>query len=850
MTREGAALSPADVLEELRRELRDALDRTGWTQAALGDFAGLKRTTVNQALSSKVDKSPSRRTVTRLIKALKLQDKKDHLLGLHTAAEAPSSRNPTAEAPAPLGLPIAELDDAYALEHLEVHRSIDPGPPTLSRLTPYIHRGHDVWLAGIAREAQTSSRMAVLIGDSSTGKTRALHALLLLNQFAEWRLWQPYDSEGFLTAYNRGEIGPRTVLWMNESQRYLDGPRGEETARALLGLLADQAVGPVLVLGSLWRENHATLTVRPERNGPDPHAQARRLLDGRCREVPGTFDDDDMAELARLAQQDRRLTLAMECGGRQIPQFLAGAQELVRRFETAPTGAKAVIRAAIDARRLGHGLLIGDAFLRAAAPGYLTDQQWQLLGEKWFEEALRYAGKECKGVPGPLTPHRPRPGEATPSAPVYRLADYLEQYGRDTFRHDVPPAGFWAAAERAVTDPSDLLALAGSGKARLLLRQSAGLYRAAAEAGRPRGWLRLGELHEQAGDSEGAARFFRTAADCGEFHGHLALAHVRRKAGDSSAALRLCQTAARIAATAANPSEADLLVVSLADPLANAGDSEGAEELCRALIALGGDHQWLWFYAASLRLRAGDREGAEPYAREAARRGDDSALLSLVDAWRSAGDEARADRLYDEVIDLSTPLSLGELALSLEKENPPEAERLFRIIDEREGDSAAALWIRAVRLLEAGDRTGAERLFRASVDAGDPAGLYNLGSLCLDAEDWDGAEQYALRDIAETGGSLLLNDLDLTYRDTGRTDRLRTLFEQLMEAGHTDAAARLARLLDEAGEHAEADRLVFRAVAAGDSAALRMLNRPDDPRHRRMLQYGLEPDGSIADPWW
>ncbi|MDF9802262.1 transcriptional regulator with XRE-family HTH domain/uncharacterized protein HemY [Streptomyces sp. HB372] len=850
MSRDGAAPSPAEALEELRRELRDALARTGWTQETLGHFADLKRTTVNQALSSKVAKPPSRRTVTRLMKALKLQDKKDYLLGLHTAAEATSSRNLTAEAPAPLGLSIAELDDAFAVEHLEVHRSIDPGQPTLSALTPYISRGHDVWLAGNALKAQTSSRMAVLVGDSSTGKTRALHALLKRKQFAEWRLRQPYDSEGFLATYHRGEIEPRTVLWMNESQRFLDGPRGEETARALLGLLADQTVKPVLILGTLWREMHATLTVRPVREGLDPHAHARSVLDGRCREVPEKFDDEDMAQLALLAQEDRRLALAMEHGGRQIPQFLAGAQELVRRFETAPTGAKAVIRAAMDARRLGHGLLIGDAFLRTAAPGYLTDQQWQLLGENWFEEALQYAGKECKGVPGPLTPHKPRPGEASPSGAVYRLADYLEQYARDTFRYEMAPTGFWTAAVHSVTSPPDLVALAGSAEARLLLSHSARLYRAAAQAGLPHGWVHLGKLHARAGDSDGATHFFRTAADTGEFRGHLELAHIRTKAGDTSTALRLYQAAARIAAATADPSEADLLVVTLADPLARAGDFEGAEELCRALIARGGDHQWLWSYAARLRLSAGDREGAEPHAREAARRGDGNAMLKLVDGWRSAGDAARADRLYDEMIDLSTPLDLGELASSLEKESPGQAEHLYRIIDEREGNGATALWIRAARLLEAGDRSEAERLFHASVDAGDPAGLYNLGSLRLEAEDWGGAEQYALRAVAEEGSNLLLNELDLAYRHTGQTDRLRALYQQLIEAGHSEALTGLVRLLDEAGEHAEADRLAFRSIAAGESAVLWMLSRPDNPRHQRLLQYGLEPDGSIADPWW
>ncbi|MEU5643028.1 tetratricopeptide repeat protein [Streptomyces milbemycinicus] len=865
MTRDGAQ-GVSDALTELRRELRDALHQARWTQDTLASHARLGRTTINQALSSNVAKPPSRNVVSSLVKALKLKDRREYLLGLHAeaeeqwggsherdvsadAADVPGSGGVTAGASAPLGLPVADLDDAYALEHLEVHRSIDPGLPTLSTLPPYVRREHDEWLAGVAREAENASRMAVLVGDSSTGKTRALYGMLRLQELAGWHVWQPHTPERLLTACRRREIGPRTVVWMNETQGYLKGPLGRETASALRALLADPAVAPVLVLGTLWRSHHSDLTLRPHRSEPDPHEQARRLLDGRCRVVPEEFDDHNLERLARLAPQDRRLALAVERGGRRIPQFLAGAQELERLFETAPNGARAVIRAAMDARRLGHGPLLGAEFLEAAAPGHLDDEQWQLLNAAWFEEALHYSGQECKGVPGPLTPHRPRPGETSPSGETFLLADYLEHYARDAFRYDVPPTAFWTAAVRHVTRSSDLIALADSAEVRFLLRPAAELYRAAAEAGAPRGWLSLGRLHARANDPACATEFFRSAAEAGEFHGHIELARMRMTAGDTGGALGLYQAAARQAAASAGPSEAGLLAMVLAAPLAKAGDPEGAEELCRALIASGGDDQWLWAYAAKLRMTAEDREGAESHAREAARRGDNSGMLELAEAWRSVGDEARADRLYDEVIELSTSMMLGELASSVEKTSPAQAERLYRIIDEREGGSPTGLWIQAARLLEAGDSPGAEELFRACVDAGDPAGLDSLGQLCLDAEDWDGAERYAVRDLTETGSSLLLHELDLAFRDSGQRDRLLALYRQLADDGFTAGLTGLARLLDEAGEHTEADHFALKATAAGDSTVLWMLVRRDDPRHRRLLRYGLEPDGSAADPW-
>ena len=93
----------------------------------------------------------------------------------------------------------------------------------------------------------------------------------------------------------------------------------------------------------------------------------------------------------------------------EVIQFLAGAPELLARYRNAPPAAAALIYAAMDARRLGMGAGLPQAFLEAAAPGYLTDAEWDGLGEDWLEQALAYAAVPCKGVRGPLTRIRPRP---------------------------------------------------------------------------------------------------------------------------------------------------------------------------------------------------------------------------------------------------------------------------------------------------------------------------------------------------------------------------------------------------------------------------------------------------------
>ena len=142
------------------------------------------------------------------------------------------------------------------------------------------------------------------------------------------------------------------------------------------------------------------------------------------------------------------------------------------------------------------------AFLEAAAPGYLTDAEWDALDEDWLEQALAYTAVRCNGVRGPLTRIRPRParsratepgfqetgepmagGQASiPGIPLYRLADYLDQHGRARRKGQLPPAGFWAAAAGYAL-PADQAALAEAADARGLYRYAAQLYKNAAACG-------------------------------------------------------------------------------------------------------------------------------------------------------------------------------------------------------------------------------------------------------------------------------------------------------------------------------------------------------------------------------
>ncbi|MFD9337189.1 hypothetical protein ACFWBF_22710 [Streptomyces sp. NPDC060028] len=258
---------------------------------------------------------------------------------------------------------------------------------------------------------------------------------------------------------------------------------------------------------------------------------------------------------------------------------MAGAPALVDRYDNAPPASRALIEAAMDARRLGHGPRLPLSLLEAAAPGYMTDLQWDQAGVDWLERSLKYTTHPLYGASGPLTHIRARPGDEAPADPSYRLADYLEQHARTHRGLHVAPASFWDAAIRHTSRADDLLALGAAAHRRWRLRHAARLYLRADEAGHPDALWRLGSLSHEVGDREGAERQLRLAADAGHPNtlGHWAW--VRDREGDLEAAEQLYLQAA----AAGDPTA----LRGLAWMRTRAGDRERAQRLALQAIDAG-----------------------------------------------------------------------------------------------------------------------------------------------------------------------------------------------------------------------------------------------------------------------
>ncbi|MEU1931486.1 hypothetical protein ABZ516_29280 [Streptomyces sp. NPDC019826] len=461
------------------------------------------------------------------------------------------------------GRPIGQWDP----HELEVHPAGpdkgSSGADGVRALSGYARREHDQVLAdAVTAAAAGRSGIVVLVGTSSTGKTRALWEAVQPLAEKAWELWHPFDpsrAEAALEDLHR--VGPRTVVWLNEAQHYLgDRKFGERIAAAVHQLLLDEERGPVLVLGTLWPEYAHDYLALPDPSRGDPYSLVRELLAGHTVNIPDTFDAAALAAATALAEQGDTLladVLTRNRNGR-ITQDLAGAPELLRRYEQPRQAAsRALLEAAMDARRLGTGLHLPQAFLTAAAADYLSDHDYDQLTDDWAEQAYAELAEQVHGKQAPLRRTTPRPTrrppipttdastiKPPPAGPVFRLADYLEQHGRTTRRRLCPPASFWHAAHTHLTHPDDLNHLADAAGDRHRLQWSRYLLQRAGDRGSTKALAHLAQIYEEAGDRDGAEALARQAADHGDGSALYFLAWVREVAGDRNSAEDLYRQAA------------------------------------------------------------------------------------------------------------------------------------------------------------------------------------------------------------------------------------------------------------------------------------------------------------------
>ncbi|WAU78301.1 hypothetical protein O1Q96_00170 (plasmid) [Streptomyces sp. Qhu-G9] len=702
--------------------------------------------------------------------------------------EAPASVPRTEEVARLAGWLVRDLRDPF---DLGVQRAIDASSddvsdslPVLPVLPVYVEREHDALLReAVLGAADGRSALVTLIGGSFTGKTRACwEAVQLLPD--EWRLWHPIaPSHTDAVLAGLEEVGSHTVLWLDEVQHYLltsDPAVGERVAAGLRELLRTPERRPVLALATAHPEDWARLTATSAPR--DDYPQARALLTGACvrARIPDQFVCDPAA-LEEAAQADPRVAeaSAFAIDGR-LTQYLAGVPVLLERVGLASQMARYLVIAAVQLRRLGHGPMLPLRGLEATAASLAPDHIWNEHGHPGcFESALEYLSAPCRGVPGLLSPVRPRPGTPPPDQPLYQLSGTLFEIGRYEFRHDCPPAAFWAAAlQHAYTD-EDRRALATSAYERGRVRLSASV-----SDGRD-----LFGLYDR-----GSSYLLGQEADRARTDSALATIDAHRASGELQRNAVLAYFYRR----------------EEAHHLHQRGEHQQAVSVWRELADQG--HPDAYVHVGGYHLELGRRTEAERWFRRGAEAGDDDAMQELVFLLAEDG-------LFDEAAEwterIARPAESGDIYAY--------SRLAYRY--ERAGDLAQAkVYFR--KAIDAGLVDCYQELIRLHYQEGDIEGACRLCAEAIEA----GETSAPMMRAEEKGEHAKADKLAFTARDRGRTvgPLQFLLWHRLQRPDTLVLGTALARTVIDGGDAFVVQGMASELSAAGHHRAVEALQRVFD----------------------
>ncbi|GAB3862173.1 hypothetical protein [Dactylosporangium cerinum] len=672
-------------------------------------------------------------------------------------------------------------------------------------LPPYVPRDLDADLRTAVTAATASGGLVLMVGGSSVGKTRALFEAVRA-ALPEWWLLHPADIPAI--GAHAAAPTPRTVLWLDELQRYLNHPAG-----LTLGVLHRLITAGTVIVATLWPDEYSRRTARPAAGQPDPHAEDRETLRlAHVVRVPDRFTTAERRRGEILANTDRRLRIALDTTDAGFTQVLAAGPALIQRWETAEhCYGQAVITAALDARRVGAQHPVTREYLTAAAPAYLTPTQQATAPPDWLEQALTYATTPVHGATGCLTPAPAGMG----SIAGYTTADYLHQHSQRAHRTTTLPDSAWHALTTH-HHPDDTLGLADSAYRRGQPTHAFTFYgRADADNERAAYRLadllaeqgRLQELHARAdaGNEPAADRLAYLLAKQGRVEDALQLLRTRADSGNEHAAYRLADLLAEQGRLQELHARADAGNEPAADRLAYLLAKQGRVEELRAGADAGSEHAANWL--AYLLAEQGPVEDALQLLRTRADSGNEHAAYRLADLLAEQGRleelRARADA------DANNEHAADRLAYLLAKQG--RVEELRARADAGNEDAAQQL----AYLLA---KQGRVEELRTRADAGNEDAAYQLADR-LAKQGSVGDALQLLRTRADAGNedaAYLLADL---LAEEGRLDELRAR----ADADNEHAADRLADLLTRQGRVEDALQLLRTRADAGNENAARSL---------------------------
>jgi TPR repeat protein len=710
------------------------------------------------------------------------------------------------------------------------------GGAQLPELPRYVPRDVDEEVREAVVEAAGRGGLVVVVGSSSTGKTRTVYEAVMA-ELPGWRLFHPVEAREVAAVVASRQL-PRggVVVWLDEAQDYLADPNRLTvgTMRALLN--PDQPV--VVVVATMWPQWHERFTAAPPSDPgvPDLHRDARHILTTMARVIRlGEFTRGERDRAASLAGQDPRLAIALQDVDFGPTQVLAGAPQLVDRWEHASDPyAKAVMTAAIDLRRLGHLAPLPADLLGAAAPGYLTRRQQATAASDWLAAALAYATKELHGATAALVPVAGGMGQVA----GYVVADYLLQHGQTTRQAVPPPGSLWDSAAAYVTDSADRVRLAREASSRSLNRIAVRLVTPAAQAGNLEAMHLLAGWLWFAGHRNEMRRWVNRALHAGNPGTLVWLASMLGEID------QLQEREELLWELAAKGHPVGLWgLVRLLD---GTGRSQAAEKLLGGMAEIG-DPDAIWEMVERLAQR-GQGPKTEGWPRRLAEDGDVIATLELAQLLEGTARAEEAEGWLRRAAERGNSEAMLELGGLLERTGrAQEAEGWLR-----DAAEAGGFDVRIRLATEHGRDPRLEGWLRHAAEHGDDEAMLELGGLlqrdgrAQEAEGW-------LRPAAEAGTVRATRELVGLLERDGRGQEAESWLRHAAERGHGEAMLEIARLLEGTGRGQEAERWLRHATEIGltvGSDLTDLLERTGRGQEAaRLRRFGIEPSGRTADAW-
>ncbi|MEU4849520.1 tetratricopeptide repeat protein [Streptomyces gilvosporeus] len=685
----------------------------------------------------------------------------------------------------------------------------------------YVAREADTQLRAALTGFRTTGGFVLLLGDPATGKTRTAHEALLA-VVPDWKFEVPADGasvEALAAGCSADGGSAGSVLWLDELQNFLAGPA--PLAAATVRSLLTEAAPPVIIVGTMWPDVYERLrAVGPGPGsgdrGVDPDGSlleeirassrnAREVLAMAQRFNLAAFRPAEWERAAAAAATDPRIAHALRHKGDfSLPQALAGVPELLHRWTTAdqPYG-KALLMAAVTARRAGHRLTVPASFLEAVAPSFLNGRQRAAADAAWFDDALAWA---CE----PVFPHTEIAllspyGQAMGRVDGYRASDVLAGH-LDINWGTIPPE-VWPVMV-AAADPEARRQIGFNAEQAGYPDVARAAWQDEAEQGNPNAMFDLGLLASSEGNPDEARRLLTPVAESGY----------------------------------------PLAMYNLAGVLHGQGDFDGARHWYRRAAEAG--EVFAMTRLGELLHALGEREEGLAWVRRAVEYGGQPAMTSYAQLLHAEGQVAAARHWLVQAAERQYAPARQLLAAQLyEDGDVASARRWLTMTVEDTATSnvhrASAMHALGEMCRQQGDLGGARDWWERAADLPpyrrgkvNPAGvvsMYALGLLAHQQQDVSTARRWFSR-AAEAGSTDAVYALGVMADAEGDPVAAAGFWRRAAKSGHVDAMLRLGRQANLQGDVPACTQWFAKAAEKGSGAAetaLGMLFSETDPAAAR-----------------